>query len=386
MRNIFKYWTSPAEALLFIVFVLLLIGCINIFSASFVLAGHLLNDSYYFLKRHLFACAVGLSWMVVAAWPDYRKFIHRHWIFIAGIIALLIAVLYIGIDANGARRWIRIGIKFQPSELAKLVVIILTASFLGTKLERHRKISLKSWPLGVAIVIGFLVMRQPDMGTAVVIVGLCILMYLLAGIPQREVLTMLFFGIMAVTFFSFAAPYRAERIHAWLDPWAYQQTGGYQTVQSLLAIGSGGFLGTGFGMGASKFYYLPEAHTDFAFAVLCQEMGFLGALLVILLFSGLCILGIRIAMQAPDSAGTMLASGLTALIVGQAIGNIAMVVGAIPVTGVPLPFISYGGTSLIVNLSAIGLLLNISRQSALNNDDSVSKPAKTVKHRLQRVK
>jgi cell division protein FtsW len=169
---------------------------------------------------------------------------------------------------------------------------------------------------------------------------------------------------VGVVYLVYAAAYRAERISAWLDPWAYQQTSGYQAVQSLLAIGSGSFLGTGLGKGASKFHYLPEAHTDFAFSVLCQEMGFVGAVLVLILFAMFAWYGIKIALKAADGFGMILAAGMTFLIVGQAVGNIAMVSGLLPVTGIPLPFISFGGTSLIVNFVAVGLLISIGRRVA----------------------
>ncbi|MDT8903144.1 FtsW/RodA/SpoVE family cell cycle protein [Anaeroselena agilis] len=361
MRRVPVPWASPGEAVLYIVLILFAIGAINVFSASFVLAGQLLNDSLFFLKRHLVAFAVGMVGLAVAASIDYRRLIKYLPLIVLVMLALLVAVHFAGIDANGARRWLKLGIKFQPSEFAKLTALLMAAAYLGPRLEKGRPVTIFSWPVIVAGVMGFLVLRQPDMGTAVVIVGLCLILYLPSGIPKRQVYGLLFCGAMGTVYLVYAAAYRAERILAWLDPWSYEQTSGYQTVQALMAIGSGGLFGTGLGMGASKFYYLPEAHTDFAFAVLCQEMGFAGAFLVLSLFALLAWYGIKITLQARDGVGMMVAAGATFLIVGQAAGNIAMVSGLLPVTGIPLPFISFGGTSLVVNLLATGLLISVGR-------------------------
>jgi cell division protein FtsW len=355
------FWLGPNEAVLVISLILLVVGSVNIFSASFVLAAEMMDDSYYFLLQHAKAFAAGMLGFSLIAWLGYRRVAAFTPLLILATIGLLVAVLVFGEDANGARRWIRIGIKFQPSELAKLAVIIMTAVYLGGRLEKRLPISLFSPPMYITLAIGFLVLRQPDMGTAAVIVGLGIVMHLIAGIPRKEIVGLAFIGTGVFTYFIFAAAYRADRIWAWLNPWNYQQGIGYQSVQSLLAIGSGGLSGVGFGKGASKFYYLPEAHTDFAFAVLCQEVGFIGATLVLTLLAGLGFYGIKIALAARDKQGMMLAIGVIVLILGQALGNIAMVCGVIPVAGVPLPFISYGGTSLMINLLALAFLISVGR-------------------------
>jgi cell division protein FtsW len=357
-------WASPGEAVFYIVLMLFAIGTINVFSASFVLAGQLLNDSYFFLKRHLVAFVLGLAGMAVLVRLDYRQIKNYLPLFVLAVLAMLLAVHVSGVDANGARRWLRLGFKFQPSELAKLAAVLMAASYIGPRLEKGLPVTVFSWPVVVTGVMGAFVLLQPDMGTAAVIVGLCLLLYLPSGIPRRQVYGLLFCAAMGTVYLVYAAAYRAERIMAWLDPWSYEQTSGYQTVQALLAIGSGSFFGTGLGMGASKFHYLPEAHTDFAFAVLCQEMGFAGATLVLALFAALAWYGIKTALRARDGFGMMVATGATFLIVGQAVGNIAMVCGLLPVTGVPLPFISFGGTSLFVNLLAAGLVISVSRRSA----------------------
>lgn len=365
LRNFPRLWVSPAEAVFFIAGVLFLIGTINVFSASFVLGGQLFHDGYFFLTRHLLSFAVGFVVLLGTALIDYRK-IHRGWLLlgILAVIGLLVAVHFAGVDANGARRWLNLGgLKFQPSELAKLTAIMITAAYLGAQIDRGRPITLYSWPLAITLVMGVLILKQPDMGTAAVVVGLSLVLYILAGIPKQELYSLGLAGAGMTVYLVYAAAYRAERIWAWLDPWAYQQTSGYQTVQSLLAIGSGGLFGSGLGMGASKFHYLPEAHTDFAFAVLCQEMGFMGAVLVLVLLGALAWYGVQIASRAADGYGFLLATGVTTLVVGQAVGNIAMVSGVFPVTGVPLPFISFGGTSLIVNCAAVGLLISVGRRT-----------------------
>ena len=359
-----RFWVSPAEAVFGIAALLFLIGLINVFSSSFVLAGKLSNDSYFFVKRQLAAFGIGFVLLLFAALVDYRR-IHRGWVLFFALLTLLflVAVHLGGEYVNGARRWLRIAsFQFQPSELAKLAVMLLCAAYLGPLLDRGRRISLRSWPVYMALALSLLVLKQPDMGTAVVILGLGLMMYVFAGIPGRELLTLIVTGSVLTVYLVYAAAYRFERIWAWLDPWSYQQTTGYQMVQSLLAMGSGGLFGVGVGQGASKYFYLPEAHTDFAFAVLCQEMGFAGALVVMILFALLAWYGIKTAIKAADGFGMMLAAGATMLIVGQGVGNMAMVAGLLPVTGVPLPFISYGGTSLIVNMAAVGLLISVGRR------------------------
>lgn len=363
MPRTLKFWTSPVEAVVYITLILFIIGTVNVFSASFVLAGQVFNDSYFFLKRHLLSFAFGLVGMIIAARMDYRKMKRGLLPIVLATLGMLVAVHFSGVDANGARRWLNWGIKFQPSEIAKLTAIIIAACYLGTKIERRRQVSLFSGPVYISLIMGALVVKQPDMGTAVIIVGLCLVLYMIAGLPEWQKYMLYAGSAVLLVYFTYAATYRAERIAAWLNPWAYQQTTGYQTVQSLLAIGSGGFFGTGLGMGASKFYYLPEAHTDFAFAVLCQEMGFAGAIVVLVLVAILGCYGGQIANQAADGFGKMLATGIMALIVGQAVFNIAMVSGLLPVIGVPLPFISFGGTSLIVNMTAIGMLVSVGRRA-----------------------
>ncbi|EGO63267.1 FtsW/RodA/SpoVE family cell cycle protein [Acetonema longum] len=361
MESKTRFWAGPSEAVLVITLLLVVFGAITVFSASFVLAGQLFHDSYYFIKRHFLTVFLGLMGLFITAKLGYRRVIALVPVLLVATVALLVAVHFLGEDANGARRWIRIFIKFQPSELAKLAVILLSAAYLGTKMDRSQPISLFSLPVYINLALSFIVLRQPDMGTAAVMMGLCLTLYLIAGIPRQEFFLLSLGGSAVIVYLIFAVGYRAERVLAWMDPWQYPLTSGYQVVQSLLAIGSGGFWGTGLGRGGSKFYYLPEAHTDFAFAVLCQEMGFIGAAVVLVMLAAFTWYAVKIAMNASDSVGMLLASGVIILVLGQAVGNIAMVTGLFPVTGIPLPFISYGGTSLVVNLTAVGILISIGR-------------------------
>lgn len=363
-----KLWVSSTEAVFYITLILFAIGTVNVFSASFVLAGQLLHDSYFFLKRHLMFFAIGFVTMLFVARTNYHVLKRFIMPLALATIGLLIAVHFGGVEANGARRWLNLaGVKFQPSELAKLAVVIITANYLGPLSDRKRKLNLFTGPFWFSLLVFGFVLKQPDMGTGMIIVGLCLLLYLIAGLPRQQITLLVCAGTLSALLLSFAASYRADRIYAWINPWAYQDSIGYQTVQSLLAIGSGGFWGSGLGMGTSKFYYLPEAHTDFAFAVLCQEMGFIGAAVVLLLLTLLGVYGAKIAAQASDGFGKLLAIGATGLIVGQGIINIAMVSGVLPVIGVPLPFISFGGTSLVINFCAIGLLISVGRRAGVNN-------------------
>ncbi len=385
MNRMPALWSNPAQAVLYLILILFALGTVNIFSASFVTASREWNDSYFYLKRHLQAFGIGLFLLWLAAKFDYRQYKWFVPVVILGTLVTLALVPVMGLEANGARRWLKLGMTFQPSELAKLAAVMMTAAYLGVYLDRGRRTSILSWPFWLTGMMVVLVYKQPDMGTAVVIFALCMVVYLLSGIPRYEWLSLVGIGAIVVVASVYAAPYRVVRIAAWFNPWAYQQDIGYQAVQALLAIGSGGFMGTGLGLGASKFFYLPEAHTDFAFAVLSQEMGFIGVLFVLFLFAAVTWYGTKIAIKAPDGYGMLLAGGITALLSGQAVGNVAMVCGILPVTGVPLPFISFGGTSLIVNMLAVGILISIGRQAAAEGDrPSRPEPQLDPKRRARR--
>ena len=381
-----RIWASPLEGLGFVTILLFLVGTINVFSASFVLGSQLLGDSLYFLKRHFAATLIGLAGMAFIIRQGYQWFLKRITFGAVFTMALLIAVLVIGVEANGARRWLSIGglTTFQPSELAKLVGVLAATAYIGPRLDR-RSVSLFSYPILITGALAALVTVQPDMGTGMIVIAMCLVPYLVAGISKREWIILGIFGGGGVALLIWRAAYRAERILAWFNPEGYSQTSGYQPLQSLLAIGSGGLKGTGLGMGASKFYYLPEAHTDYAFAIWAQETGFIGAVIVLLLIGALACYGIRIAMEAADGRGRILAIGIVFMIVGQAIGNIAMVLSLLPVTGVPMPFFSYGGTALFVNIWAMGFLFSVAVESARrgNKRSEADKPEPAFRPKMR---
>ena len=282
-------------------------------------------------------------------------------ILIVTIISLIL-VLAIGPAVNGARRWLPLGItQFQPAEAAKLVAIMIAAAYLAVQVWANKKINIFTPQTGLIFVMFVLTEQEPDMGTASIILGIPLIMMMVAGLEGKKVLKLFGAIVAGVVALIFRQPYRLERLKVTYDPWSDAQNYGYQTVQSLSAIGSGELTGMGLGVGVSKYDYLPEAHTDFAFAIFCQENGFLGAVFVFLLFAALAVYAARVASKAKDEYGQILAMGIMILIIGQAIGNLLMVGGIFPVVGIPLPFISYGGTSLMVNMAAMGILVNIGR-------------------------
>ena len=353
-------WNNDAEPIVVIMIILLVLGSLNVFSSSFVLATTDYDNPYYFLQRHCIMLFVGLLGFIVCRKLDY----HNWRPFMPGIIVLmfiaLVAVLVIGVEINGAKRWLPLGpASFQPAEFAKLVSIMLISAYLAACVKRGRKPSLFNKQLGIIFMMAVVTELEPDMGTACIIFGVPVLMLITVGLPRWELAAGAAVGVGGVIGLVALQPYRLERIKVMFDPWADAQGVGYQTVQSLSTIGSGGLLGMGLGGGVSKYEYLPEAHTDFAFAIFCQEHGYIGAFFVFLMFALLLLYCARVANRATDEFGQMLAMGVMLLIMGQAIANIAMVGGMFAVVGVPLPFISYGGSSLIVTMSAMGILLNI---------------------------
>ncbi|MBE8954143.1 MAG: cell division protein FtsW [Quinella sp. 2Q5] len=351
------------EAIIAIMVVLLILGTINVFSSSFIFAEAEYETPYFFLRRHVINIAVGVIAFGVCFYFDYH--VWRKWM--PGILLLtigaLIAVLIVGPVINGARRWLPLVIfQFQPAEMAKLVAIMLAAAYISVTVRRGRELRVVTVQMIVIALIAGLTEMEPDLGTATIIIGIPLAMLIVSGLQRQKILQMLSFAVVGAAIMIFRAPYRLERLKIAYDPWSDAQNYGYQTVQSLSAIGSGELTGMGLGVGVSKYDYLPEAHTDFAFAIFCQENGFLGAVFVFLLFAAFAVYAGRIANKARDEYGQVLAMGIMLLVVGQAIANLFMVGGMMPVVGVPLPFISYGGTSLIITMASIGILVNVGKQ------------------------
>lgn len=359
------FWDNARDALLSLVFFLLVLGAVNVFSASYVAAADMFGNGYHYLLRYgIFSLAGLLVMFGIEKKVDYHWLFKYDQIFCVLLTGILIAVDIFGRATKGAQRWVILGpISFQPSEFVKLAVILLGAHYLGQLMEQGKRPHLLRRDTGMAFwetaFLSFLVLIQPDMGTAAIIMTLMIILYILAGLPMRE-----FWSLLGVAFVGAAAaviqaPYRLNRILFWLHPEQDPQGKGYQAIQSFNAIGSGRFFGEPFGMGTGKFFYLPEAHTDFAFANYCQEWGFLGAVFLILVFLLLGVVLYHIGQRTQDRKGFLLVSGVNFLVVGQAFANMAMVCGVLPIIGVPLSFISYGGTSLIMTMGAIGLVLSV---------------------------
>ena len=358
-----RFWMSDAEAVEGIVFILLIIGSLNVFSSSFVFAETNFGTPYFFIKKHLLSVVLGIGLFVVGRWCPYQKW--RDWmgIIFFGIIVLLMAVFVVGTEVNGAKRWLSLGFfSIQPAEFAKVVAVFVTASYVSDRIRRGLRCEFFSKHLFFIVPIAVLIEREPDAATAAACLMAPLVLLFLSNMSNRTKLYI--FLAIPLSIFAVATlqPYRMVRMMAMINPWAYAQNEGYQTVQSLSAIGSGGFWGMGLGMGISKYFYLPEAHTDFAFAIFGQENGFLGVCFVVCLYTALLVYGLRIANKAPDILGRCLAIGLISLIVMQGLANMAMVAGMGPVIGVPLPFISYGGSSLLASMWAIGIVVNISQQ------------------------
>ena len=359
-----KFWTSDMEAIIAITLVLLILGTINVFSSSFIFAEAEFDTPYFFLKRHILNIFIGLIAFGVCFRFDYHVWRRAIAFIVIGTFLALVAVLFFGPVVNGAQRWLPLPFgQFQPAELAKLVSIMIAAAYISVKIKLEQELHFLT--IQMAIIGGFagLTELEPDMGTASIIMGIPLLMLIISGLSNIRILQLVGAAVAGAAFLIYREPYRLKRLLIAYDPWSDAQDVGYQTVQSLSAIGSGELTGMGLGVGVSKYDYLPEAHTDFAFAIFCQENGFLGAIFVFLLFAAFAVYAARIANRARDEFGQVFAMGIILLIVGQAIANLFMVGGMIPVVGVPLPFISYGGTSLIVTMAAIGILINIGKQS-----------------------
>lgn len=368
MRERFMLWENPKDAIITLMVLLMGIGCINVFSASFVTAEAMTGNQYHFLIRYIGYAAAGLAVFWFTGFKlNYKRLMSPRFYMVIAVVTILLlaATLGIGTVVNGSRRWIYIGgFSLQASEIAKVSVILMAASYLGDRLQRGLKVSLLGYPSNQALLIALafagLIFLQPDMGTATIVFSLMLGMYFLAGIPMRQVTYIGLIGIV-IGALALMAPYRRARFALWLNPWKDAQGGGYQMAQSLTAIGSGGLTGLPWGQGSGKFFFLPEAHTDFAFAIFCQEWGYVGALFLIACFLILARALFCIAMNTKDRRGYLLVAGSTLFLIGQSAANMAMVTGVLPVIGVPLLFISYGGTSLLANMFALGLVVSVYR-------------------------
>lgn len=358
---------TPDYILIGVTFMLLSIGIVMVYSASAIRADFQFGDHLFFLKRQILFAGIGIGAMFFIMNIDYWVWKSNAKIILIVCFVLLLIVLIpgVGLKRGGAQSWIGIGaFSIQPSEFMKLAMI----SFISKYLADNQKY-ITSFKKGVlpALTLLFsafgLIMLQPDLGTGTVMVVTCMIILFVSGTRVLYFYILGGLGIIGFVGLIVSAPYRIARITSFLDPWKDPLGSGFQIIQSLYAIGPGGLLGLGLGQSRQKFFYLPEPHTDFIFSVLTEELGFLGGACVLTLFALLLWRGIKTAMSAPDLYGTFLAVGIVAMIAVQVMINIGVVTGLMPVTGITLPFLSYGGSSLTLILMAVGVLLNISKHS-----------------------
>lgn len=359
------------------------VGLVMVYSASSILAYDRLDDSAYFLKRQTAWVALGLGAMWLARsihYPRLRR-LTIPLLLVAAALMVLVLVPAFGRVAGGARRWIAVGpASFQPVEIAKIALVLYVAHFatrrgLEVRNLRHGVLP----PLAIAAGLAALALLQPDMGSALVLGGIAIGALFLGGARVAHLVAAVALALPLVAAAVLAAPYRLQRVMAFLDPWRDPQGAGFHIIQSLLAFGSGGILGVGLGASRQKFFYLPESHTDFIYAILGEELGLLGTLCVLALYGLFAYRGLRIARAAPDRYGAVLAAGITASITGQALLNMGVATGVLPVAGVPLPLVSAGGSSLAVTMVQVGVLLNISQYAHERGAAAPESPAEPAR-------
>ncbi len=346
------------------VILLLVIGVMMVFSSSFYVAMSQWQDKYYFFYKDLKFAIAGMIIMVVVAMVPYR--IYRKFapmLLVVSIVLLGLVLTPVGTTINGARRWIYIGsISIMPSEIAKISAIIFTAHSLTNNRHMIKKFTVGVLPYLAMIGVYFgLIILQPNLSTAITITLIIMTMVFVAGARLDQLIGLAIIGATAFTGFAFSADYRKARVLAFMDPFEYADGAGWQVIQSLYALGSGGLFGVGIGQSIQNKLYIPEPQNDFIFATVGEEFGFVGCVLVILLFFVLIYRGVKIAIHAPDLFGTLVATGIVAMISFQVIINISVATSSMPVTGIPLPFISFGGSSLLILMGCMGILLNISQ-------------------------
>ena len=358
--------TGGFLALAAVVVVLDIVGLAMVLSASSVHDLRVYHSAWYSFIRQLIYVVVGAGVMLIAIRVDYRRWRKLAAPLLGVCLVLQLAVLVpgVGVRVSGSARWLGAGpLQFQPSEITKLALALFAADVLCRRAGRVRDGAYALMPVLAAFAaVGLLVMAQPDMGTTLVMACIVLGMLYVGGVPFISMFGLLVTGVLAAVVLGLAEPYRRARMFAFVHPLADKSNTGYQSVQGLVALSAGGLFGRGLGASRAKWGFLPNAHTDFIFAIIGDELGLVGTVLVVGLFAAFAVLGVRAAVRAPDRFGALLAAGITAWIVGQAIINIGAVIGLLPVTGVPLPFVSYGGTSLVIAMGAVGVLLNVARQ------------------------
>lgn len=353
--------------LLSLMLVLNLIGLAMVLSASSVTSLEDNGSPWYQFFRQLMWFSIGSVAVVFTMRRDYRRWRNHSGTALIIVLVMLLAVLVpkVGMQANGATRWLGYGpVSIQPSEIAKLVLIVFWADLLARRAKWIDEARLTVIPVFITFgITAVLIMKQPNLGTTMILFCIMLSMLFVGGAPMRWIGGLLGGGLVIGAMFAVLSPWRWERLMAFRDPWKDAQGKGYQPIEAQTAVANGGLTGTGLGQGRAKWGFLPEAHTDFIYSVIAEETGFVGALLVIMLFVVFGVVGIRVAMKAPDRFGMLLATGITSWILVQAFFNIGQAIGRLPVMGVPLPFVSSGGSSLVVTMVAAGMLLNVARQT-----------------------
>ncbi|MDD2689797.1 MAG: putative lipid II flippase FtsW [Candidatus Omnitrophica bacterium] len=345
--------------------ILICVGTVMIYSASSIYAWERYKDGFFFLKRHIIFLLIGALFTFLVMSIDYRKLkvVSKPLLILSLILLVLVLIPGIGREVSGARRWFRFKfISFQPSELANLAMVIYVADFISRK-GNFIKTFLRGFlpPVCILGLLALLIMMQPDLGSTLAIGVVVFIMLFIAGVRAGYLLSVFLASIPVLYILIFSVPYRRMRILAFLNPWLDPKGSGFQIIQSQIALGSGGIFGVGLGHSKQKLFYLPAAHTDFIFSIIGEELGFLGTLAIVILFMIFIQQGIKIMKNASDKFGYFLALGLILMISFKAIINIGVSCGVLPTKGLPLPFISYGGSSFIFDLVSVGILMNIAR-------------------------
>ena len=337
---------------------------VMVYSASAIVALERYQQPYLFLTKQVMWTVMGLAVLAVVMRIDYRTYRNDAFVWgLIGLVALTLVAVLFSRPVNGTRRWFGFGgLGIQPSELTKIVCVLFTALVLERRMHRIDELSYSLTPIGIVVgAMAALILLQPDFGTAISLLMIVAIMVFAAGLHYRYFIGTLLVMLPAAYLVLVSAPYRVRRLLAFWDPWADPLGDGFQIIQSLIAVGTGGVFGRGLMEGVQKLFYLPEPHTDFIFAVIGEELGLIGATATLACFCLIAWRGIRITLRAPDSFGSLVALGLTSMIVVQAFVNMSVVLGLMPTKGIPLPLVSAGGSSLLISLLGMGVLLNISQ-------------------------
>jgi cell division protein FtsW len=374
LGSIRRRWVSagaarPPNYLLLVatVGVLNVVGAVMVLSASSVSSLTDYGSAWYFFQRQIAWTAIAVAAFMITARIDYHAW--RRWVrpllVISGVLLFAVLIPGIGVEVAGSRRWLGPGmLRIQPTEIAKLALLVFAADVVARRAkELHDWRRVLRPVLLVTAILGALVVREPDLDSTIVLMLIAFTVLIVGGVRLRHLAVVGSVTAVAGTLLALSEPYRRARMFAFLNPSSDASSTGYQISQSLIAVGSGGWTGVGLGAGRAKWLFLPNAHTDFIFAIIGEELGLLGCTLVVGLFVAFAVLGTRAALRAPDSFGTLLAAGVTAWVVGQAAINIGAVIGLLPVSGIPLPFVSFGGSALVFTMAAAGILGNVARQA-----------------------